>query len=96
MIKGTIYVQKECGTRVGASMTGGKIIVSAAIEEVMPTFTVDSIKAKVKIDANEKATGPFYVFLGDLAEHGKGKLYVSKEANPHLSAIYDKYLVEEE
>lgn len=92
MIKGTIYVEKNCKNRIGASMTGGKIIVNAAIEEVMPTFTVDEIKAKVKIDANEKATGPFYVFYGDLAENGKGKLYVSKEANPHLSAIYDKYL----
>jgi formylmethanofuran dehydrogenase subunit C len=92
MIKGTIYVEKDCKNRMGAFMTGGKIIVNAAIEEVMPTFTVDEIKAKVKIDDNEKATGPFYVFYGDLAENGKGKLYVSKEANPHLSAIYDKYL----
>ncbi|MCW4015501.1 MAG: formylmethanofuran dehydrogenase subunit C [Candidatus Bathyarchaeota archaeon] len=92
MIKGTIYVEKECKTRVGALMTGGKIIVSAFLEEVMPTFTVDDIKAKAKIDANEKATGPFYVFSGDLSEHGKGKLFVSKAANPHLSAIYDKYL----
>ncbi|PVX23897.1 MAG: formylmethanofuran dehydrogenase subunit C [Candidatus Bathyarchaeum sp.] len=92
MIKGTIYVEQECKTRVGASMTGGKIIVNANLEEVMPTFTVDAVKKKVKIDANEKATGPFYVFLGDLSEHGKGKLYVSQAANPQLSAIYDKYL----
>jgi formylmethanofuran dehydrogenase subunit C len=92
MLKGTIYVEKECKTRVGASMTGGKIIVTGFLEEVMPTFTVDDIKAKVKIDADEKVSGPFYVFLGDLAEQGKGKLYVSKAANPHLGAIYDKYL----
>jgi formylmethanofuran dehydrogenase subunit C len=94
MIKGTIYVEKECQTRVGASMTDGKIIVAGALEEVMPTFTVDDIKKKAKVDDNEKATGPFYVFVGDLAEHGKGKLFVSKEANPHLGAIYDKYLEE--
>jgi len=94
MIKGTIYVEKECQTRVGASMTDGKIIVAGTVEEVMPTFTVDAIKKKAKIDDNEKATGPFYVFVGDLAEHGKGKLFVLKEANPHLSAIYDKYLEE--
>jgi formylmethanofuran dehydrogenase subunit C len=92
MMKGTIYVEKDCKNRTGACMIGGKIIVNAAIEEVLPTFTVDEIKAKVKIDANEKATGPFYVFYGDLAENGKGKLYVSKEANPHLGAFYDKYL----
>ena len=92
MIKGTVYVEKDCKSRVGASMTGGKIIVTGALEEVMPTFTVDDVKAKVKIDDNEKATGPFYVFVGDLAEHGKGKLFVSKAANPQLGAIYDKYL----
>ena len=92
MIKGTIWVEKECKTRVGTSMTGGKIIVSGFLEEVMPTFTVDDIKPKVKIDDKEKAAGPFYVFSGDLAEHGKGKLYVSKVSNPHLGAIYDKYL----
>ena len=74
------------------TFTKGKIVVSGFLEEVMPTFTVDDIKPKVKIDDKEKATGPFYVFSGDLAEHGKGKLYVSKAANPHLGAIYDKYL----
>lgn len=94
MIKGTIYVEKECKTRVGALMTGGKIIVSAHLEEVMPTFTVDDVKPKVKIDDTEKATGPFYVFEGDNAENGTGKLYVSQAANPHLGAIYDKYLAE--
>ena len=94
MIKGTIYVEKECQTRVGASMTGGKIIVNGALAEVMPSFTVDAVKKKAKVDVNEKATGPFYLFVGDLAEQGKGKLLVSKEANPHLGAIYDKYLEE--
>jgi formylmethanofuran dehydrogenase subunit C len=94
MIKGTIYVENECKTRVGASMTGGKIIINGTLEEVMPSFTVDAIKKKAKVDANEKATGPFYVFVGDLAEQGKGKLFVLKEANPQLGAIYDKYLEE--
>jgi formylmethanofuran dehydrogenase subunit C len=92
MKKGTIYVEKECKTRVGASMTGGKIIINAFLEQVMPTFTVEEMKAKVKMDANEKAKGPFYLFAGDVAEHGKGKLYVLKLANPHLSTLYDKYL----
>ncbi|MEM2098123.1 MAG: formylmethanofuran dehydrogenase subunit C [Candidatus Bathyarchaeia archaeon] len=91
MVDGTIYVQKECGTRVGACMTGGKIIVAGALAEVMPTFTIDSIKPKVKVDETETATGPFYVFLGDLAENGTGKLFVSKPVNPHLSN-YEKYL----
>jgi len=92
MIKGTIYVEKDCKSRAGASMTGGKIIVNGVLEEVMPTFTVDDVKKKAKVDDNEKVTGPFYVFVGDLAEHGKGKLFVSKAANPRLADIYDKYL----
>lgn len=92
MSKGTIYVEKECKRRVGALMTGGKIIVAGFIEEVLPSFTVDGMKPNVKIDDSEKAAGPFYVFLGDLSEHGNGKLFVSKPANPHLGPIYDKYL----
>jgi formylmethanofuran dehydrogenase subunit C len=88
---GTVHIEKNVGNRVGACMTRGKIVVSGFLEEVMPTFTIDGVKAKVKIDEGEKATGPFYVFLGDLAETGKGKLFVSKVANPHLSR-YERFL----
>jgi formylmethanofuran dehydrogenase subunit C len=88
---GTVHVEKNSGNRAGACMTGGKIVVSGVLEEIMPTFTIDSVKAKVKIDEGEKATGPFYVFLGDLAETGNGKLYVSKANNSHLSR-YERFL----
>jgi formylmethanofuran dehydrogenase subunit C len=88
---GTVHIEKNVGNRVGACMTRGKIVVSGFLEEVMPTFTIDGVKAKVKIDEGEKATGPFYVFLGDLAETGNGKLFVSKVANPHLSR-YERFL----
>jgi formylmethanofuran dehydrogenase subunit C len=91
MSDGAIYVEKECGNRVGACMTGGKIIVAGTVAEVMPTFTIDSVKPKVKIDDTESAAGPFYVFLGDLAEKGNGKLFVSKTNNPHLSP-YERFL----
>jgi formylmethanofuran dehydrogenase subunit C len=92
MRDGAIHVEKKCATRVGASMTGGKIIVSGLLEEPMPTFTIDSIKPKVKLDDTETVTGPFYVFLGDLAENSTGgKLFVSKANNPHLSQ-YEKFL----
>jgi formylmethanofuran dehydrogenase subunit C len=92
MSDGTIHVEKNVGTRLGANMVGGKIVVSGFVEEVMPTFTVDAVKAKVKIDDTESAVGPFYVFLGDLAEKGTGKLFVSKINNPHLKATYEKFL----
>ncbi len=88
---GTIYVEKNAGNRLGASMTGGKIVVSGSVDELMPTFTIDSVKQKVKIDETFKADGPFYVFLGDLAEHGNGKLFISKVNNNHLSK-YEKFL----
>jgi formylmethanofuran dehydrogenase subunit C len=91
MRDGTIQVGNNPGTRIGANMTGGKIVVLGFLEEVLPTFTIDNVKPKVKIDDTESATGPFYVFLGDLAEKGKGKIFVSKANNPHLST-YEKYL----
>ncbi len=91
MSDGTIHVEKNAGTRLGANMVGGKIVVSGTVEEMMPTFTIDATKPKVKIDDTESAQGPFYVFLGDLAENGRGKIFVSKVNNPSLK-IYEKYL----
>lgn len=82
---GTICVNKDCEGRAGACMTDGKIIIGGHLESLLPTFTIDNVKAKVKIEDEETVEGPFYVFLGDLAENGNGKLYVSKEKNPHLS-----------
>jgi len=91
MSDGTILVEKQSDTRAGACMTGGKIVIAGTIEEVMPTFTIDSIKPKVKIDDTQSVNGPFYVFLGDLAEHGTGKIYVNKANNPQMKS-YEKYL----
>ena len=72
-------------------MTDGKIVVGGRLDSVLPSFTIDGIRPKVKIEEGEVAEGPLYVFLGDLAENGKGKLYVSKEKNPHLNS-YEKFL----
>ena len=91
MRDGTIYVQKDCGDRAGACMVNGKIVIGGFMESVLPTFTIDSIKQKVKIEENETVEGPFYLFLGDLSESSNGKLYVSKEKNPHLSH-YERFL----
>jgi len=91
MREGTIYIQKDAGTRAGSCMKGGKIVVGGYIESVLPSFTIEGIREKVKVEEGETATGPFYLFLGDLVEHGEGKLYVSKNKNPHLSN-YEKFL----
>jgi formylmethanofuran dehydrogenase subunit C len=91
MHDGTIYVQKDAESRAGACMIGGKIVVGGFLESVLPTFSIEGIKEKVKIEEGETAEGPFYLFLGDLAEHGDGKLYVFKEKNLHLSC-YERLL----
>ena len=91
MHDGTIYVRQNCDGRAGACMVGGKIVVGGSIESVLPSFTIDAVKKKVKIEEGEEAEGPFYLFLGDLAENGNGKLYVSKTNNPDLSS-YEKFL----
>jgi len=90
MSEGAIYVEKDCDVRAGALMTAGKIVIGGKLE-ILPSFTIDSIKAKVKVDAETTVQGPFYVFLGDLSEKGKGKIFASKTNNPEFK-FYEKYL----
>jgi len=90
MKDGAVFVMGHAAARAGAEMTGGKIVVKGRIDEVLPTFTIDSVKAKVKVNGDEVA-GPFYLFLGDTAEDGEGKLYVAQSKNPHLK-FYEQYL----
>jgi formylmethanofuran dehydrogenase subunit C len=85
MHKGTIYIQEDCEGRAGACMTGGKIVVGGSLESLVPTFKIESLKKKVKIEENEVVESSFYLFLGDFTESDKGKLYVSREKNPYLS-----------
>lgn len=91
MCDGTIYVHGNCGARAGACMTEGRIIIGGSAELILSTFTIDGIRAKVKIEESETIEDAFYVFLGDLAENGKGKVYVSKRKNPQLKR-YEKFL----
>jgi formylmethanofuran dehydrogenase subunit C len=90
MHEGTIFVQGDSEGRAGASMTGGKIVLSGYTTSVLPTFAIDDIKKKVKVDS-EEVQGPFYLFTGDNAEKGSGKLYVAQAKNQHLSS-HEKYL----
>ena len=90
MRNGTIFVQGNSEGRAGAQMINGKIVVCGYIPSILPTFTIDSIRPKVKVN-EEKVEGPFYRFIGDLADGGNGKLFVSQTRNPHLSS-YEEYL----
>jgi formylmethanofuran dehydrogenase subunit C len=90
MRNGTILVQGDSDRRAGAGMTEGKIVLLGNVESVLPTFTIDDVKKKVKIDG-EEVQGPFYLFTGDITEKGNGKLYIAQAKNPHLN-VYEKYL----
>jgi len=90
MNKGTIFIQGNSEGRLGAQMLQGKIIVSGKIPSILPTFTVDNIVKKTKLSGEEIA-GPFYTFIGDVADNGRGKIYISQTHNPHLKQ-YEKFL----
>jgi formylmethanofuran dehydrogenase subunit C len=90
MHDGIIFVRGDAEGRAGASMTGGKIVLSGYTVSVLPTFSIDDVRKKVKVDS-EEVQGPFYLFTGDITEKGSGKLYVAQAKNQHLS-FYEKYL----
>lgn len=90
MKDGVIVVRGNAKERVGAFMTGGKIIVCGNAASVLPSFTISSIKKRAKAE-KEAIEGPFYLFVGDLAQHGTGRLYVSKNKNEYLKS-YEKLL----
>jgi formylmethanofuran dehydrogenase subunit C len=87
---GIILVRGNAGERAGAYMINGKIVICGSVNAILPTFSIDSIKSKAKIDG-DTINEPFYLFVGDQAEGGMGKLYVSKSKNTHLEK-YEKLL----
>lgn len=90
MKKGTIFVQGDSEGRVGAEMVKGKIVISGRIPSILPTFTIDGILRKTKVDG-EEVIGPFYTFIGDIAENGEGRIFISQVKNPYLKK-YEKFL----
>lgn len=86
---GAIMIEGDAADRMGAGMTGGKIILMGRTN-ILPSFFIDGIKKKAKVKG-EKIEGPFYVFTGDVTESGKGKLFILKEKNSHLSK-FEKYI----
>ncbi len=93
MCDGTISIAKNCEGRAGACMTGGKLVIQGFLRSVLPTFTMEGVKSKIKIEGDDIVEGSFYVFAGDLTENGKGKLYVSRKENPQLRT-YERFLQE--
>jgi formylmethanofuran dehydrogenase subunit C len=91
MRDGTILVDGDAEGRLGAQMRGGKIIVLGHVPSILPTFNIKSIRKRAKA-GSERISGPFYMFEGDLAENGEGRLYVDQAKNPQLR-VYERYLV---
>lgn len=91
MRDGIILIEGDSDGRLGAEMRGGKIVVLGHVPSILPTFTVKSIRKRTKAGP-ERISGPFYMFEGDLAENGEGRLYVAQPKNPHLR-VYERYLV---
>lgn len=87
---GIILVRGSAGERAGAYMINGKILICGSVKAILPTFSIDSIKSKAKVEG-ETINEPFYLFVGDQAEGGLGKLYISKSKNMHLEK-YEKLL----
>ncbi len=80
---GTIFVSGSSAGRLGAQMTGGKVILMGKIDEVLPSFMIDEIRPNIKVGA-DKIAGPLYSFSGDMTEGGSGKLFISAPNNEHL------------
>jgi formylmethanofuran dehydrogenase subunit C len=87
---GSILVEGNCPGRVGAGMIGGRIAVLGKMLNLLPSFTVDSVRTHADLGA-VKVEGGFYMFTGDNNEQGQGRIYVSKDENPHF-AWCEKYL----
>lgn len=90
MRDGTILIKGNSEGRLGAEMVGGKIVVCGHTPAVLPTFTFEDVREKVRAE-EEQVSGPFYMFIGDLTEDGNGRLYVSRPKNPHLK-VYERLL----
>ncbi len=87
---GQILIEGNTGAKLGALMKKGKIILMGHTPRILPSHTFEEIKKSAKF-SGIKYQGPFYLFTGDIAEDGTGKVYINKEANPQL-AFYEKYI----
>lgn len=86
MRKGTIVVHGDCAGRPGACMKAGKIVLLGRVGSILPSFQIEEVRPSVK-GVRERFEGPFYVFVGDLNEDGRGRLFVSKPSNPMFEGL---------
>jgi len=87
---GVILTRGNTLSRIGAGMVNGKVVVLGNVPSILPSFTFEEIRKSTRV-GNDRVEGPFYMFSGDLAEDGKGRLYIAISENNHLHFI-EKYL----
>ncbi|MFX0067617.1 MAG: formylmethanofuran dehydrogenase subunit C [Promethearchaeota archaeon] len=81
---GTVMIHGDINGFLGAEMKKGIIVTFSKLEELLPGFKFNEEVPILRLD-EEEIEGPFLRFVGDLAESGKGELYVLKEKNQHLT-----------
>ena len=83
---GVILTRGNVMDRIGAGMMDGKIVIMGKASSILPSFTFEEVRKSTRV-GNDRVEGPFYLFSGDLAEDGKGRLYLAISENNHLHFI---------
>ncbi len=92
MCGGTIVIEGDCDGYPGLNMRGGRIVILGRVDDIVPTFYIDSIAEKVRIkELGKEYRGTFLLLRGDATADisCNGRLFISLDRNSHL-----KYLTE--
>lgn len=86
---GTIIVDGDVDPRVGAEMSGGKVIINGKLSELLPSFSFIGEVNEIELNETEKITGTYLKFEGDFSNISpkakkKGEIYLSKAKNSDL------------
>ncbi len=83
MSGGTIIVQNNAGLHHGVGMSSGRVIIGGRVENVMPSFYIDSIVPEVRV-RGRIFKKPFALFIGDVIVGGRGSIFIAYEENKEL------------
>ncbi|HUY01547.1 MAG TPA: hypothetical protein VMV49_18430, partial [Candidatus Deferrimicrobium sp.] len=89
MHSGIIIVDGEVAPRIGAEMSGGKIITNGKLSEMLPSFGYVGEVKEIELSETEKINGDYLKFEGDFANFSpkvktKGEIYLNKAKNQDL------------
>lgn len=77
---GTIICNGDVGRRIGADMARGSIVVNGKPELMLPSFVKEDDVTEVALPNDEKVSGAYEVYRGDLSvgKKSSGKIFVKK------------------